>query len=164
VAVSKLGYHKLNLQKITSGGFFNEMRALVSGPQEIRYDGIHCNLIIQRFPRVVVLRISGSDVGEFGEAPMQALNDSVASLDPIDLFIDARDVRGASIDVSGEWARWLSSRKPGLRTITMLTGSRFIEITAAFVRRFASLEGIMRICNDPGVFDFALAEALKADE
>ena len=70
MAVSKLGYHKLNLQKITSGGFFNEMRALVSGPQEIRYDGIHCNLIIQRFPRVVVLRISGSDVGEFGEAPM----------------------------------------------------------------------------------------------
>ena len=141
------------------------MKALVSEEREIRYDGMHCNLIIQRFPsRVVVLRISGSDVGEFGEAPMKALNDSVTSSDPIDLFIDARDVRGASIDVSGEWARWLSSRKPGLRTITMLTGSRFIEITAAFVRRFASLEGIMRICNDPGVFDFALAEALKADE
>jgi hypothetical protein len=141
------------------------MRGLASEEREIRYDGVHCNLIIQRFlSRVVVLRISGSDVGEFGEAPMKALNDSVTSSGPIDLFIDARDVRGASIDVSGEWARWLSSRKPGLRTITMLTGSRFIEITAAFVRRFASLEGIMRICNDPAVFDFALAEALKADE
>jgi hypothetical protein len=95
---------------------------------------------------------------------MKALDDSVTFSGPIDLFIDARDVRGASIDVSGEWARWLSSRKPELRTIAMLTGSRFIEITAAFVRRFASLEGIMRICNDSTVFDFALAEALKADE
>jgi len=141
------------------------MRSPASEEREIRYDGVHCNLIIQRFAyRVVVLRISGSDVGEFGEAPMNALNDSVTSSDPIDLFIDARDVRGASIDVSGEWARWLGSRKPGLRTITMLTGSRFIEITAAFVRRFASLEGIMRICNDPAVFDFALAEAIKTDE
>ena len=43
----------------------------------------------------------------------------------------------------------------------MLTGSRFIEITAAFVRRFAALEGIMRICSEPAVFDFALAETLK---
>ncbi|MCU1300657.1 MAG: hypothetical protein JWQ87_941 [Candidatus Sulfotelmatobacter sp.] len=95
---------------------------------------------------------------------MKALNDSVTSSDPIDLFIDARDVSGASIDVSGEWARWLDSHKPGLRTVTMLTGSRFIEITAAFVRRFASLEGIMRICSEPAVFDFALAKTIKLDD
>jgi hypothetical protein len=138
------------------------MRGLASEGREIRYDGIHCNLIIQRFPsRVVVLRISGCDVGEFGEAPMKALNDSATSSDPIDLFIDARDVTGASIDVSGEWARWLNSHKPGLRSVTMLTGSRFIEITAAFVRRFATLESIMRICSEPAIFDFTLAETLK---
>jgi hypothetical protein len=140
------------------------MRGLASEGREIRYEGMHCNLIIQQFTsRVVVLRISGSDVGEFGEAPMEALNESVTSSGPIDLFIDARDVQGASIEVSGGWARWLGSRKSGLRTITMLTGSRFIGITATFVRRFASLEGIMRICNDPVVFEFALTEALKAD-
>jgi phage regulator Rha-like protein len=45
----------------------------------------------------------------------------------------------------------------------MLTGSRFIQITAEFVRRFASLEGVMRICTEPAIFDFALAEALKQD-
>ena len=73
---------------------------------EIRYDGMHSNLIIQRFrSRVVVLSDSGCDVGEFGEAPMEALNDSVTSSDPIDLFIDAREVRGASIDVSGRSGR-----------------------------------------------------------
>lgn len=138
------------------------MSGLASEGQEIRYDGLHCNLVIQQFPsRVVVLRISGCDIGEFGEAPMKTLNDSLSSSDPIDLFIDARDVSGASIDVSGQWARWLNSHKAGLRTVTMLTGSRFIEITAAFVRRFASLEGIMRICSEPAVFDFALADTLK---
>lgn len=171
----KLGYYKSKLPgfrhagplatTITREALGSEMMGLASQGREIRYDGMHCNLIIQRFlARVVVLRISGCDVGEFGEAPMKALNDSVTSSYPIDLFIDARDVTGASIDVSGEWARWLSSHKPGLRTITMLTGSRFIEITAAFVRRFASLEGIMKICSEPAVFDFALAETLKRND
>jgi hypothetical protein len=132
--------------------------------REVCYEGIHCNLTVQRFPgRLIVLRISGCDIGEFGEAPMKALHESVtAAAEPVDLFIDARDVNGASIEVSGEWAGWLSAHKAGLRTVTMLTGSRFIRITAEFVRRFASLEGVMQVCNDPAVFDFALAEAVKA--
>jgi len=132
-------------------------------PSDIRYDGIHCNLVIQQpVSSVIVLRISGSDIGEFGDEPMKALSFRVSPANPVDFFIDARDVRGASIEVSGDWAAWLSSHKAGLRSVTMLTGSRFIQITAEFVRRFASLEGIMRICSDPAVFDFALAETLKA--
>ena len=129
---------------------------------EIRYEGVHCDVLIQRFPQqVIVLRISGTDVGEFGEKPMQVLNDRISGSDPVEFFIDARDVRGASIEVSGEWAAWLSAHKNALRTVIMLTGSRFIQLTAEFVRRFASLEGTMRICCEPVVFDFAFAEALK---
>jgi hypothetical protein len=136
---------------------------MAPGPRQIRYDGIHCNLLIEQFPaRVVVLRISGTDIGEFGEAPMKALAECVDSGGPVEFFIDARDVRGASIEVSGEWAGWLSAHKNGLRSVTMLTGSRFIQVTAEFVRRFASLEGIMRICSEPAVFDAALAESLQA--
>jgi hypothetical protein len=42
--------------------------------ETISYDGIHCHLLIERFPnRVVVLRIRGTDVGEFGEAPMKGV-------------------------------------------------------------------------------------------
>ena len=134
---------------------------MTSGLQQIRYDGIHCNLQIERrSDRVILLKIKGTDVGEFGDAPMKALDDWIAGLDRFDLFINAYDVRGASIEVSGEWAAWLTARKARLRTITMLTGSRFIQITAEFVRRFASLEGRMRICTEPGVFDQALRHAL----
>jgi hypothetical protein len=130
-------------------------------PEEIRYEGIHCQLVIQLFGTVALLRITGSDIGEFGDAPMQALNYWIAIRDPVDFFIDARDVRGASIEVSGDWAAWLSTHRAQLRTVTMLTGSRFIQVTAEFVRRFASLEGVMRICTEPAVFDSALAESLK---
>ena len=90
---------------------------------------------------------------------MKALDDWIAGCPPVHLFIDTRDVRGASIEVSGDWAGWLSARKAALAGVTMLTGSRLIQITAEFVRRFASLEGSMWICTDPDVFDHALRGA-----
>jgi hypothetical protein len=126
------------------------------------FDGIHCTLSIQEFPaRVVVLKISGTDVGEFGDQPMVVLAKCLPGADPIRLFIDARDVRGASIEVSGEWAAWLQANKAHLREVNMLTGSRFVEVTAGFVLRFAALQGIMRIYTEAAAFDAALAEALK---
>lgn len=129
---------------------------------ELRYDGVHCNLVLHRAAAgVLVLRIEGTDTGEFGFAPMRALDEWLEASGPVELFIDAREVRGASIHVSGEWAHWLAGRRAQLRTITMLTGSRFIEVTAEFVRRFADLQGVMRICTEPAVFDSALAVACR---
>lgn len=129
--------------------------------REMHFDGIHCALTIQRFPcGVVILKISGTDIGEFGDGPMPALKECLNGVDPIHLFIDARDVRGASIDVSGEWAGWLQAHKAHLRDISMLTGSRFVEVTAGFVRRFADLQGIMKVYTEPAAFDAALAESL----
>jgi hypothetical protein len=128
---------------------------------EAHYDGVHCTLTIQKHaPGIIVLRIAGTDVGEFGDAPMQELDQYLGQVNPILLFIDAREVRGASIAVSGEWAKWLRSQKEHLRAINMLTGSRFIEVTADFVRRFADLQTVMRIYTEPEAFDAALAEAL----
>ena len=80
------------------------------------------------------LCLEGTDVGEFGSAPMRTLETWLDAR--IYLFIDACEVRGASIHVCG------------LRSVTLLTGSRFIEVTAGFVRRFAGLQGLMRICTE----------------
>jgi hypothetical protein len=41
----------------------------------------------------------------------------------------------------------------------MLVGSRFLEVTAGFVRRFAELEALMQIYTDPASFDSDLNEA-----
>jgi len=130
---------------------------------EVHLDGIHCDLTIQSFPEgVVVLKISGTDVGEFGDRPMWELNECVKDIDPVHLFIDARDVRGASMKVSGGWAEWLRAHKTHFQNISMLTGSRYVEITADFVRRFAKLESIMRIYTDPEIFDAALSQSFTA--
>lgn len=129
----------------------------------IRYEGIHCSLIIERpGAGIAVLRLSGSDTGEFGEAPMQELAKDFARANPLELFIDARSVKGASTDVSSEWAQWLGKHRWRFQHISMLTGTRFIQMTANFVRRFAELGDVMKIYTDPVAFDAALERSLDS--
>jgi hypothetical protein len=129
----------------------------------IRFEGVHCSIVLEQpAASTILLRIAGTDTGELGDAPMRALDGWLASSGPMKLFIDARAVRGASIDVSSEWAAWLKDHRGELQSITMLTGSKFIQITAEFVRRFADLNGIMWVCTEPGVFDLAIEQAQRS--
>jgi hypothetical protein len=129
--------------------------------KDVRWEGIHFSLAIERpAASVVVMRFSGWDAGEFGDMPMQELAKDLVSHDQIELFIDARDVKGASIEVSGEWSQWLGKHKESFKHISMLTGSRFIQVTANFVRRYGELGDLMRIYTEPVAFDEALEESI----
>ena len=122
------------------------------------YQGIHCHLAIERLAAgVVVVRITGSDVGEFGEAPLRELQQYLDEGDSLELFVDARGAKGATVDVSSEWALWLRKHRARLEHVSMLTGAPFIRLTAKFVQRFADLGEVMRIYTDAAAFDAALA-------
>ena len=126
-------------------------------PAVIEYEGVYCTLAIKRpAAAVVVVVLAGSDIGEFSDFPMQELAKDLQRFGPIELFIDARAVRGASIEVSSKWALWMIVHKARLTRVSMLTGSRYIDMTAQFVRRFAGLADRMRLYTDGGAFDQAL--------
>jgi len=125
------------------------------------FEGIHCRLAIERpAAGVVVLRLTGWDVGEFGDAPMKEMAKDLAAA-PVALFIDARAVKGATIDVSNDWALWLRGNRAKFQHISMLAGSPFVQLTAKFVQRFAELNEVMRIYTEPAAFDTALAAAAR---
>lgn len=127
----------------------------------MRLEGVHCTMRIdQPAPGVVLLAIEGTDVGDLGAAPFDALEPLLAGERPVELFVDARAARGATIDVSNEWALWLSRHKQRLLHVSMLTSSRFVQLTADFVRRFADLGEQMRLYADPAVFEGALSNAV----
>jgi hypothetical protein len=109
---------------------------------------------------VAVIVLSGSDIGEFRDLPMRELQEDLSRFRTIELFIDARAVRGASIEVSAEWALWMRARRTFFRRINMLTGSRYIQITAEFVRRFAGLADLMHVFTDSAAFDQHLADSV----
>jgi hypothetical protein len=127
----------------------------------VRFEGVYASLAIERpVPGVVVLRISGRDGGEHGDAPLREL-DRDLERGPFTFFVDARRTSGASIDVSNVWAQWLRNHRDRLHRIHMLTGSRFVQLTADFVRRFSELGDAMLIYTDPVAFDEALATATQ---
>lgn len=129
--------------------------------QRVELSAVNTSMTIQRVgPSVVLVTISGSDVGELGDAPFVELDAQLAR-GSFSLFIDARRTRGASVDVSNLWARWLRNHRDDLIRIHMLTGSRFVQMTADFVRRFADLGDAMLIYTEPSVFDETLESALQ---
>ena len=109
---------------------------------------------------VVVLAIEGGDAGELGDAPFRELEKDLSGPAPVALFVDARGTKGATVDVSNEWALWLRAHRARLAGVHMLTASRYVQLTAALVRRFAELE-MMRLYTDPAAFDEALAAAMR---
>jgi hypothetical protein len=118
--------------------------------------GLNTSMTIRRVAAAaVVVTISGSDAGELGDAPFAELDRQLAR-GAFALFIDARRTKGASVDVSNVWARWLRTHRDDLLCIHMLTGSRYVRMTADFVRRFAELGDAMLIYTEPSVFDDAL--------
>jgi len=120
------------------------------------FEGLHSSLVITRPARhVVIITITGRDVGEHGDAPLRALDEELRR-GAFSLFVDARATQGATIDVSNVWAQWLRAHRDHLHQIHMLTGSRFLQLTADFVRRFAELGDAMRIYTDGAAFDDAL--------
>jgi hypothetical protein len=124
------------------------------------FHGLHCTLTILRpTPGVVVAIFDGPDVGEFGDTPFRELATDVAGAAPIEVFIDARKVPAASIDVSAGWATWMSANRERIERLNILCGSRFIELTASFVQRFTQFGPRMRIYTDHRAFDQALDEA-----
>jgi hypothetical protein len=130
---------------------------------EIVFRGAHCTLGIRRpSDGVVVVSLAGNDVGEFGDGPFKELEPDVraAAAGSLELFIDARSGVAASMDVSGEWAIWLGTHKRSFRHVSMLTGSRFIQLSAGFVRKFADMGELMRLYTDPAAFEGALASAI----
>jgi hypothetical protein len=135
---------------------------MASDPKSVTFEGAHCAVELKQFSRSLILMgLSGSDTGELRDAPMRTLDEWLAQAEAVEFFIDAREVRGASIDVSSDWATWFTAHRERFKSITMLTGNKFIQITAEFVRRFAGLNGIMWVCTDAKVFDLALEQAQK---
>ena len=134
--------------------------AAVRITQSVTFDAVNCSLTISRVsPGVVLLKFKGPDVGEFGDAPFQELAKDFAAQPKIQLFVDASECSGASVDVSSEWARWMSVNRARLTALHLLCGSRFIKLTADFVRRFTGFEERMWIYTERGPFEEALETA-----
>jgi hypothetical protein len=124
------------------------------------FEGTHGSLEIYRpTPGVVLIVLKGPDVGEFGERPFRELANDLAEGLPIEIFVDARAVPAASIEVTGSWAQWMMANRDRIQRFNIFCRSRFIEVTAKFVQQFTEYGPRMRIYTDADAFEAALRTA-----
>jgi hypothetical protein len=123
----------------------------------VTFTGVHCTLVITRpHPGVIVLKFTGHDIGEFGEGPFRELDHDFARGFPVEIFLDARDVRSTSMEVSGEWAHWMVAHRSLIYRFNILCRSSYVQMTAGFVQRFTAFAERMRIYNDTAAFELAV--------
>jgi hypothetical protein len=128
----------------------------------VKFEGINCTLVLRRpKPGIVLAVFKGHDVGEYGDAPFRELATDLEQHGQIDLFVDGRDTFAASMDVSGNWAAWMREHKDQIRRLDLLCGSRFLHVTAEFVRKFSGFEDRMRIYTEAAAFEKELALAVN---
>lgn len=127
------------------------------------FEGVHCTLKLRR-PRagLVVLILSGTDIGELGRAPFAALDTDLAA-GAIEVFIDARSARTASVAVSSDWALYFRAHRERITRVHMLASTRFLQVSAGMVRDYALLEERMDVLTDPAAFEQRLGARILAD-
>ena len=128
---------------------------LESEPTEGRVilTAIHAEFVIERpSPSVILLRFTGHDVGEFGSRPFQELEQDFARGVPIEIFLDAWEVRSASVEVSSDWAHWMMAHRRQIYRFNILCRTSFVRMTAHFVQRFTEFGDQMRIYTEPKHF------------
>jgi hypothetical protein len=79
---------------------------------DVRFSDINCTITVSRPHQAVVLvTFEGRDTGVHGDGPFAEIAKGMSPAQPIELFIDARSGRSASLDVSSDWARWLARNR-----------------------------------------------------
>jgi hypothetical protein len=129
----------------------------------VQFAGTHCTLEISRPAEgVVLIVIKGRDTGQFRDAPFRELAKEIAMGLPFEVFVDASAVPSASIEVSGSWARWMMANRDSIQRFNIFCRSRFVEITANFVRQFTEFGPRMRVYTDASSFETAFRVATFA--
>ena len=110
----------------------------------------------------VLVRISGYDTGQFGDAPFEAIRGAIAESGPIELFCDLRAAGGAKTDVREAWTRCFNENRPGLRRVVILVESKFVQTAVEVAKLFSRTGDLITVSTDAGAFEQAVARGGSA--
>ncbi|WNG41190.1 hypothetical protein F0U61_51425 [Archangium violaceum] len=126
----------------------------------VRLTGERCSYTYLRpRPGVVYVRIKGDDRGELGEAPRDELREDLRRYAPLELFFEMDESTGANLPVQDAWTEWFSTNRPALKSVSVLTRSKFMHVSAEIVKLFSRTGELIRVYLDPEAFQEAIQRA-----
>jgi hypothetical protein len=102
---------------------------------------------------VLEVRIEGTDKGQFGTAALDEIALAIVRERPIELFVDASKASMPTVEVSKEWTHFFSLNRKDLKRVSVLVGSRSVELTVAIAQHLSRTGNLIQIYSDRSLFD-----------
>jgi hypothetical protein len=127
----------------------------------VRLRSPKCSFTYYRLrPGVVLMRIEGDDGGEFGTATMDELREDLSRYAPVEFFVEMLPTAGAKVTVQEAWTEWFSQNRSALKSVSMLTRSKYMHFTAEVVKLFSRTGELIRVYLEEQPFEEAIARAV----
>ena len=110
-------------------------------------------------PGALLVKATGADMGQFGTASLDEIRLELLRQRPVELFIDAQDVTVVAVDVSREWTQFFSLNREHLRRVSVLVGSKAMELTVAIAQHFSQTGNLIQLYSDRELFEARVAAA-----
>ena len=103
-------------------------------------------------PQALLVTISGLDRGQFGSTTLDEITSAMNREGQLELFIDARNAVGATVNVSDDWTRFFSAHRSKFERVHVLVQSKAVELTVAIAQHLSRTGDLIRIYSDPVLF------------
>lgn len=124
----------------------------------VRISCAGCSFVYSRLrPGALLVTITGNDTGQFGTATLDEIRMEMLRQRPIELFVDASDAVGASVNVSKEWTQFFSLNREHLKRVSILAGSKVVHLTVSIAQHLSQTGNLIQIYSDADLFKARVA-------
>ena len=100
----------------------------------------------------MLVTITGYDKGQFGTASLDEIRLELLRHRPLELFVDASGAVAVSVEVSKEWTHFFSLNREHLKRVSVLVGSKALELTVAIAQHLSQTGNLLQIYTDSDLF------------
>ncbi len=109
----------------------------------------------------LLVTILGNDTGQFGSTALDEIRLAMLRQGVLELLVDAERAVNVSVEVSQEWTKFFSTSREQLSRVSVLTGTKLINLTVAIAQHLSNTGNLIQIYTDRGLFDAAIIRASK---
>ena len=130
----------------------------VMGDGSVQLRSSRCTFTFRRVrPGTLLVTVVGVDDGQFGTATLDEIRVHLLEHRPLELFIDAEAAVAVMVEVSKEWTHFFASNRARLKRVSVLPGTRAVELTVAIAQHLSQTGNLIQIYSDRALFEDRLA-------
>jgi hypothetical protein len=107
----------------------------------------------------LLITVDGIDNGQFGTATLDEVRIEFLRHRPLELFVDAQAAVAIGVGVSKEGTHFFALTREHLKRVSVLVGSKAIELTVAIAQHLSQTGNLIQIYTDRELFESRVSAA-----